>query len=369
MTNPRVIKTFSEFSLLESLHEDTRDTTLGPSKVEKYRSIAYKLSEIFGLYGFFLGLKPGFFDEKNWPNLMNEIIVIKDPKLRWDKITRLSKFLQTKVASPEMIPNRKGDFGFAGEYDYDRETKELPNATQYLRNASDALFQTYTPEEKTKALSIMDEVLKKMKPITFSSSGSIAESENFSPSDQDLLLFADTIGTRLLNMLTSLDSIKRSFPESAQQIDSFVQTSIEPNLDKIRIAIDEDIPKLGPKARGGYYKRLEAINKNIDSLQLRVIEFQKGLKDKYAPSAASGEFENSAQSIIDKVRNGILNQATLNARWIKSGDVIAGTTDITDPKYSGDPRVASSQSKPQEQKKKSTYELADFLVKKYQPRK
>jgi hypothetical protein len=32
-------------------------------KSESYRSIAYKLSEIFGLYGFFFAQKPGFMTE------------------------------------------------------------------------------------------------------------------------------------------------------------------------------------------------------------------------------------------------------------------------------------------------------------------
>lgn len=366
MSRFSIIKRFKDFHLNESLNEDS---TLGPSKAEEYRSIAYKLSEIFGLYGFFFGLNPGFFDDKNWPKLMNEIILVKDPAQRWDKILRLSKFLQSKLSSPEMAPKKRGDFGFIGDYDYGNETKDLPTATQFLKNASDALMKTFTSDEKAKALAIMDQVLKKMKPITITSPSSVQEARKTEPmQDTDLLLYADTIGTKLLNIGSALNNIRISYPKSASKIDSFFQSSIEPAVEKVRRAIDEEIPKVTPVAREGYFKKLQIMDKNADSLSVQSKSLKDSIVSEFQPSAASKEFENSAQSIIDKIRTRILGQAQINARTVKSGEVVAGTVDVSDPTYSGDPRAKSSKDK-EAQKKKSTYDLADFLVKKYQLRK
>ena len=122
----RTIKKFKEFYLSESgsLFNETSsilEEVKGESKVDSYRSIAYKLSEIFGLYGFFFAQKPGFFDPNNWPKLMDQIIKVKDPAARWDMISKMSKFLQQKVASLSDLPIKAGEFGARGQYDYGQE--------------------------------------------------------------------------------------------------------------------------------------------------------------------------------------------------------------------------------------------------------
>jgi len=88
------------------------------SKEESYRSIAYKLSEIFGLYGFFFGQKPGFISDDNWSKLMGEIVAVKDPAAKWDTIIKMTNSLQQKVASPAMKPTSRLEFGYRGDYDY-----------------------------------------------------------------------------------------------------------------------------------------------------------------------------------------------------------------------------------------------------------
>jgi hypothetical protein len=92
----------------------------------------------------------------------------------------------------------------------------------------------------------------------------------------------------------------------------------------------------------------------------------------YQPIAAASEFENSAQDIIDKVREGIMKQADTNVRRKKATDVVAGATDIKDVRYSGDAQVKSAEveaAKKADQKKKNIDDLSDFLAKKYTLRK
>jgi predicted RecA/RadA family phage recombinase len=147
-----------------------------------------------------------------------------------------------------------------------------------------------------------------------------------------------------------------------------------PNVDKIRAIIQTDIPNVGDKATVGYMKKLTDFDAAITAL----IPKSEALKDKivktFQPIAASREFEDSAQGIIDKVREGIMKQAESNARKKKSGDVIAGETNIRDPRNSGDAQVAGSNADKasaaakQQRRKQNVDDLSDFLSKKYQKR-
>lgn len=294
---------------------------------------------------------------------MDQIIKIKDHDSRWDTIVKMSKFLQSKTASPALRPSQ-GEFGGRGNYDYGVETEDLPKATEFLKAASKAVFKKFTPPDQQKALSIMDEVLRNVKPLQLGSKP-VKESASYaSPTQEDLLRTADSIGTKLMNMYDVLDNLKGSFPESGSEIDSFINGSIIPTSDKLKSFIQNEIPKISGSATVGYLKKLQSFDKTVDAL----IPKYQTLKDKvvktYQPAAASKEFEDSAMAIILKVRQGIMKQAEMNARWIKSGDVIAGTTDITDPKYSGDLQTTKA-SEPSIMKKKGVEDLAKFLTQKY----
>jgi hypothetical protein len=389
------IRRFKDFYLTESRNYSpsvktldgnsfvNEDSTLGQDKKgkeESYRSIAYKLSEIFGLYGFFFAQKPGFFDPKNWSKLMDQIVAVKDPTAKWDTIVKMSKFLQQKVASPAMEPTTRGEFGYRGEYDYAAETADLPQATEFLRAASNAAFKSFTPDEQKKSLEIMDGILKETKPLTLQENlNPLREGQRYlPPSQSDLMVLADSIGAKLLNMYSLLDNLKAAYSGSEAEIDSFLNSSVIPNVDKIRAIIQTDIPNVGDKATVGYMKKLTDFDASISAL----IPRSEALKDKivktFQPIAASREFEDSAQGIIDKVREGIMKQAESNARKRKSGDVIAGETNIRDPRNSGDAQVAgSTSSKAAEaankqqsaaRRKQNVDDLSDFLSKKYQKR-
>ena len=345
------IRRFKDFYLTESrnyspsvktLDGDSfvnEDSTLGQDKKgkeESYRSIAYKLSEIFGLYGFFFAQKPGFFDPKNWSKLMDQIVAIKDPAAKWDTIVKMSKFLQQKVASPAMEPTTRGEFGYRGQYDYSTETADLPQATEFLKAASNAAFKSFTPDEQKKSLEIMDGILKETKPLKMQENlNPLREGQRYlPPSQQDLIVFADSIGAKLLNMYNLLDGLKAAYPESEAEIDSFLNSSVTPNVDKIRKIIETDIPNVGEKAAVGYMKKLTDFDAAISALIPRAESLKDKVTKSFQPISASREFEDSAQGIIDKVREGIMKQAESNARKKKSGDVVAGETNITDPKNS-----------------------------------
>ena len=67
-----------------------------------------------------------------------------------------------------------------------------------------------------------------------------------------------------------------------------------------------------------------------------------------------------------------MKQAETNVRRKKATDVVAGSTDIKDVKYSGDAQVKSAEveaAKKADQKKKNINDLSDFLAKKYTIRK
>ena len=385
------IRRFKDFYLTESRNYSpsvktldgnsfvNEDSTLGQDKKgkeESYRSIAYKLSEIFGLYGFFFAQKPGFFDPKNWSKLMDQIVAIKDPAAKWDTIVKMSKFLQQKVASPAMEPTTRGEFGYRGQYDYSTETADLPQATEFLKAASNAAFKSFTPDEQKKSLEIMDGILKETKPLKMQENlNPLREGQRYlPPSQQDLIVFADSIGAKLLNMYNLLDGLKAAYPESEAEIDSFLNSSVTPNVDKIRKIIETDIPNVGEKAAVGYMKKLTDFDAAISALIPRAEALKAKVTKSFQPIAASREFEDSAQGIIDKVREGIMKQAESNARKKKSGDVVAGETTITDPKNSGDAQVAGSapvkaaDAAKLQRKKQNLDDLSDFLAKKYQKR-
>jgi predicted RecA/RadA family phage recombinase len=117
---------------------------------------------------------------------------------------------------------------------------------------------------------------------------------------------------------------------------------------------------------------------DFDATISALIPRSEALKDKitksFQPIAASREFEDSAQGIIDKVREGIMKQAESNARKKKAGDVVAGETTIADPRNSGDAQVAGSAAVKAaddaklQRKKQNLDDLSDFLAKKYQKR-
>lgn len=383
------IRRFKDFHLAESMNYShsvknldgnsfvNEDTTQGPDKKgkeESYRSIAYKLSEIFGLYGFFFSLKEGFFDPKNLTKLMNQIIAIKDPTIKWNTIIQMSKYLQQKVSSLSKLPIQAGEFGARGQYDYAQETENLPKATEFLRSASNAAFKSFTPEEKTKSLEILDGVLQSTEKLSLQNENHsfLAERQRFvPPSPQDLLRLADSIGAKLLNMYDMLDRLSISFPESKAEVETFQNSLLVPSIDKVRTAMEKDIPNIGERAAEGYYKKLQGLDKEVTALIPRADSLRTKLVSTYQPIAAASEFEDSAQRIIDEVRKGILKQAEQNIRRKKETDVIAGTTDLNDVRYSGAPQSGSAAKKATqefERKRKNIDSVSDFLAKKYSPR-
>lgn len=378
------IQDFKSFHLVESRKSPfsgtfsvNEDTTLGPDKKgkeESYRSIAYKLSEIFGLYGFFFAQKPGFFNPDNWPKLMDQIIKVKDPVARWDMALKMSKFLQGKVASLSDLPIKAGEFGARGQYDYGQETENLPQATEFLKSASNAALKNFTTEEKNKAMAIMDEILRSTKPLSLQENQSfISEGQEFvPPSIQDLLRLADSTGAKLLNMYDMLDNLTVAYPDSKNEVISFQDTYIVPNVKKVENIMKNDIPKVGERATEGYYKKLQKFDAEVSALIPKADALRQKLVSTYQPIAAASEFEDSAQDIIDAVRQGILKQAETNVQRKKSTDIVAGTTSSNDVRYSGDAQVKSPEveaAKKADQKKKNINDLSDFLSKKYSLRK
>jgi hypothetical protein len=299
---------------------------------------------------------------------MDQIIKIKDPKSRWDLIVKMSDFLQKKTASPSLKASQ-GEFGFRGNYSYGQETEGLPKATEFLRAASNAAFKNFTPEEQSRAFEIMDDVLRNIQPLKMSRDLSLKESKRYlNPTDTDLLRMADSIGNKLMNMYNILDNLKSAYSESSPEIDSFINSSIIPNVDKIRSFIEVEIPKVSGSASVGYMKKLQNFDKVVDTLIPRVQDLKNRIVNKFQPIAAAKEFEDSAMAIIQKVRQGILKQAEMNARWVKKGDVVAGETDVTDPKFSKDLQVQKDIRKSEEKKKlqkRAVDDLGDFLTKKY----
>jgi hypothetical protein len=147
------IKKFNTF-LSEILNE--ADGT--KNKSETYRSIALKLSEIFGLYGFFFAQKPGFMNESQWKKYMEDITKVTDPKAKWEKILSTVSEFQNKVSSKEILPV-KGEFGYLGQYSYSEETSKLPEAAKFLQAAHNATFKTFSSSEKSKSMTILNGIL------------------------------------------------------------------------------------------------------------------------------------------------------------------------------------------------------------------
>lgn len=134
-------------------------------KSESYRKIAYQLSEIFGLYGFFFDQKPGFINPDQWKKYMSDIAKVTDPTEKWKKISDTVSEFQQKVSSPGILPV-KGEFGYLGNYSYENETANLPLATKLLQDAHNAIFKTFNSSEKNKAMTILNNILLGTKSLT-----------------------------------------------------------------------------------------------------------------------------------------------------------------------------------------------------------
>lgn len=367
------IKSFDRFNKDNRILESE---STGSNKINSYRGIAYKLSEIFALYGFFLAQKEGFFDSKSWPTLMNQIIKIKDPNQKWAEIIKLSKTLQEKTASSGLKAS-PGEFGHRGSYDYGKETEDLPKATEFLRAASNAAFKKFSADDQKKSMELLDGILSKMQPLKMSRETPVNEAKNSRyPTQMDLIMAADSTGSKLMNMYNTMVNLKMAYPESSSEIDSFIDTSIISNLDKVKSFIEIEIPKVKGAASVGFLKKLQNFDNSVDSLLPRMNEVKRKVVNEYSPIAAAKEFENSAMKIITDVRQSILKQAEINARWTKSGDVIAGTTDISDPKFSKDAQTkttsstkgasTTNQASPAKKvQQRKVDDLSDFLSKKY----
>jgi hypothetical protein len=158
----------TEKILLNGAFSVNEEVTTGPvkkGKEESYRSIAYKLSEIFGLYGFFFAQKPGFMKPEEWKKYTSDIVKITDPTEKWKKVIDTISEFQNKVSSPEILPS-KGEFGYLGQYSYERETSQLPTATKLLQDAHNAIFKTFNPEEQKKSLTILNSIISGTKALS-----------------------------------------------------------------------------------------------------------------------------------------------------------------------------------------------------------
>jgi hypothetical protein len=218
------------------------------------------------------------------------------------------------------------------------------------------------------------------------------------PSSMDLITIADTIGTKLMNIYNQMGNIKIVYPGSADKIDSFINSSIIPLNDKIKALITTEIPGLEKltnsvyKGDKGDYKdlgykvktvkekaivdlllKIKGLDKNATEIQKKAEEIKTSMNTTYQGSTAAKSFEDSAQEIINKVREGIEKQAEENIREKKRGDIVAGTTDLKDMSgsraagtsgTSGSSKSTTSSSR----KRKSVQDLSDYLAKKYKTR-
>ena len=352
----------SQENLFPLLEED--------SKPESYRSIAFNLAEIFSLYGFFFAQKPGVLKSGAWQGMMSDLARITDPDKKWDKIVGLVEFLQDKVSSSQMAPTQRGEFGFRGQYDYGQETEGLPRAAGYLRTASKAALKNFSPEEKAKSMDILDRTLLSFKPFTLLEGLILEKEKSQIPTSVDLLRLADSIGSKLLRIYDELEVTKSVFPESSDKIETFINGTVIPAVDEIKNMIQNEIPKVGTEARVGYMKKLQSFDKKVNEISSSSQSLRSQMIKSFQVNYASKQYEKSAQEIIDKVKIGIRNQGLQNARWRKSGDVFAGTTDVRDPEYSGDAQ-ASPQIKRKNiedlraKQRKQGQDLAKYLAKKY----
>lgn len=215
------------------------------------------------------------------------------------------------------------------------------------------------------------------------------------PSSMDLITIADTIGTKLMNIYTQMGNIKVVYPDSANEIDSFINSSIIPLNDKIKALITKEIPELEKLSNSVYkgdkktykdlgYKvktikekaivdtllKIKELDKNSTDLQKKAEEIRNSMNKEYQGSTASKAFEDSAQAIINKVREGIETQAEQNIRDKKRGDIIPGTTDIKDMSASraaGTSGTSGSggNTTSSTRKRKNIQDLSDYLAKKY----
>lgn len=366
-----MIKSFKFFHLTESRSfRKVSPIFEAESKEDSYRSIALKVAEIFSLFGFFFAQKPDFIKPGAWQKMMADIARVPDIDKKWDTIISLCKFLQQKADSPQMAPTQRGEFGFRGQYDYGKETEGLPRAAEYLKTASQAAMNTFSPAEKSKAMDILDRTLLSVKPFTLAESLVLEKVKYLPPTSTDLLRVADNIGSKLLRIYDDLEATKSAFPESETKIEGFLTGTVIPAVDEIKNMIQNEIPNVGIQAAEGYMKKLNSFDTKVDSIAQTAESIRSQMTQSYQTNYASKQYEDSAQKIIDEVKEGIRKQGLQNARWKKTGDVVAGTTDTGSAENTGDLQAQKGVTRKniEDLKKKQrsrAQDLSKYLTKKY----
>lgn len=140
------------------------------------------------------------------------------------------------------------------------------------------------------------------------------------------------MSTKLLNVESSVDALQNAYPEADARIQAFKAAKIDINKQKISKAIEEDIPalqKAGAKQMEGYLKRVQNFDKEIDGLWNDYEALKKSVMGKYQPISSSLEYIESAEDSIDKVRQGIVNQANANALDVQTSNMVAGQVEYT----------------------------------------
>lgn len=386
------LQSFKVFLLLEGGNQgNERD------KSDMYRRISYNVSEIFGLYGFFFNQQKDYFNPANWKTLMKQVTAPKKPKERWDKIISLINFLQEKVEG--MRQPKAGDFGFIGTYSYPEETKVLVDAAGYLKTASDIILKTFSEEEVEAAMTDMEDILvgnpakniEGMKPLTTTApASSVVENPaggtNSNTSESlalwerrsrltevpisDILNLLDQIGTKVLNIKSSVNALQDAYPEADSKIQAFRAANIDLYLDKINKAFQEDIPVLekgSSKQREGYLKKIQAFDKEVDGIWDKYEALKKTVMDKYQPISSSLEYIEDAETQINDVRQGIVDQANDNALDYQTSQTVSGTVDYSGRK-SRDASQKDSEAQSQTRQENQDRYLDDvkkYLEKKY----
>ena len=165
-----------------------------------------------------------------------------------------------------------------------------------------------------------------------------------------------------------MEALKSSFPDAETEIETFLTSVVIPAAEEVKTMIQTDIPNVGEQAAEGYMKKLETFDQKVDEISRKYQAIRDRVTQSYQPNIATKAYEDSAQKIIDKVKQGIRNQGIQNARWKKTGDVIAGTTDISSPEEMRDAQtssVAKTKAIQKMREKQKAQDLSRYLTKKY----
>lgn len=344
------------------------------NKEQIYALIADGVSRAYGILGYFINIAQEKIDPSDWDMLSDAIKRQKTYDGKWKQIVNISKRLVQGLAEFSAEKYKDQQLRVQGIYDLGDESKPVPMALEKLKTASDILVKNLDEAQKQKLLSLIDKSVNSIKP--FSINESLNEKGKNSPTPTEVLMYADNLRAKVINLKQTINNLSSLFPDSQLSGLKVIQKELDPMLEDLDRILKKDFEplqdeKLSASVRKFYTNRGWDIKTSLEQYMVeaweKIISFSKELQKKseivenfrsgvireYEPDSNVKQYIDAANNILQGVEESIAKRTRIDVLKKKSQQMIAGSSEW-----------AKSDKKTSSQVKKAD-QLQDYLKKKY----